>query len=272
MPQLNELIQQRYGTDIPRTLDHVNDTIEKLLSHRSVRAYRSGPLDEGTLELLVAAAQSASTSSNLQAWSVVAVEDSERKVRLAKLCNDQQHIVDAPLFLAWIADLSRLRKVAGQAGFPGEGLDYFEAFLFAVIDAALAAQNAVIAAESLGLGTVYIGALRNRPEEVAAELKLPTEAFAAFGLVVGWPDPTVPAAVKPRLPQSAILHREEYDAEPQNPSISRYDETISGFYASQHLPQQKWTEHSLGRIKGPESLGNRVRLAEIVRRLGFKLK
>ncbi len=272
MAHLDQLLNQRYGPAAAPAIERINETIGVLLDHRSVRAYLPDALDEGTLELLVAAAQSASTSSNLQTWSVVAVEDKERKARLAKLSGDQKHIDQAPLFLAWIADLSRLRNIAQREGLAGEGLDYFEAFLFSVIDAALAAQNAVTAAESLGLGTVYIGGLRNRPEEVAAELKLPPEAFAVFGLVVGRPNPGAAAAIKPRLAQDIVLHREQYHAGSQSEAVARYDDTISAFYAAQKLPQQKWTEHSLGRIKGPESLGNRVRLAEIVRRLGFKLK
>jgi nitroreductase len=269
---LSELLHKRYGTDVSLTSENLNATLEVLLNHRSVRSYLPDPLDNGTVELLVAAAQSASTSSNLQAWSVVAVEDKERKARLAALCNGQKHILEAPLFLAWIADLSRLRSIAQNAGSPSESLDYFESFLVAVIDVALAAQNAVIAAESLGLGTVYIGALRSRPEEVAAELNLPPETMAVFGLVVGRPNPAAPAAVKPRLPQAAVLHREQYHVAQQAGAIAQFDDTIGAFYASQKLPQQKWTEHSLGRIKGAEALGNRARLSDIIRKLGFKLR
>ncbi|MEJ0000158.1 MAG: NADPH-dependent oxidoreductase [Verrucomicrobiota bacterium] len=237
-----------------------------------MRAYRPDPLAPGTLELLVTAAQSASTSSNLQTWSVVAVEDAARRARIAGWCGGQRHIVEAPLFLAWIADLARLQAVAEAAGLPSGALDHLELFLVAVIDAALAAQNAVVAAESLGLGTVYIGALRNRPEEVARELKLPPRTFAVFGLVVGWPDPAQPAAVKPRLSQAAILHREHYSDNGLAGAITDYDHTMGAFYASQQMEPQSWTKHSLGRVAGGESIGNRARLREILGRLGFPLR
>ncbi|MFN7658612.1 MAG: nitroreductase family protein, partial [Dolichospermum sp.] len=155
MTNPTELLNHRYGNgnlnrDIPWS-----DTLETLLSHRSIRAYLPDVLPPGTLEVLIAAAQSASTSSNLQTWSVVAVEDANRKEELSKLTNNQAHIRQSPLFLVWLADLARLTHIAESRGLPHEGLNYLEMFLMAAIDAALAAQNAVIAAESLGLGTVY---------------------------------------------------------------------------------------------------------------------
>ncbi|MFM7366911.1 MAG: nitroreductase family protein, partial [Sphaerospermopsis kisseleviana] len=164
-------------------------------------------------------AQSASTSSNLQTWSVVAVEDGNRKEELSKLANNQAHIRQSPLFLVWLADLARLTNIAESRGLPHEGLDYLEMFLMAAIDAALAAQNAVVAAESLGLGTVYIGALRNKPQEVAQILNLPPHVVAVFGLCVGYADPVVKVAIKPRLPQSVVLHREIYNLAEQEQGI-----------------------------------------------------
>jgi nitroreductase len=139
----------------------MNEHIALLLSHRSIRGYRPDALPPGTLETLVAAAQSAATSSNLQTWSVVAVTDAGKKATLARLAANQKHIEQCPLFLVWIADLSRNRRLAEEEGVTLETLPYQETFLVAAIDATLAAQNATVAAESLGLSTVYIGALRN---------------------------------------------------------------------------------------------------------------
>lgn len=270
---LDELLRARYGADAQgeiRTAQY-NAVIQTLLSHRSVRAYRSEPLPAGTLELLVAAAQSAASSSNLQAFSLVAVEHPERKARLAKLCRDQRHIHEAPLFLVWLADLSRLNRVAFQVnGESAPGLDYLESFLVAVIDAALAAQSAVVAAESLGLGTVYIGAIRNHPEQVAEELGLPAQVLPVFGLVVGYPDEARPAAIKPRLPAQVVLHRERYDASNEAESFTRYDESLAAFQASQHLPTVGWTKTAAARGR-VEALGTRTRLAAAVAKLGFRL-
>ena len=126
--------------------------LQHLLAHRSVRAYLPDALPDGTLAHLVAAAQSAPTSSNLQAWSVLAVTDPERKARLSEWSRDQAHIRQAPLFLVWLADLSRLDRVAQGLGLTSDANQYLEQFLVASIDASLAAQNAVVAAEALGLG------------------------------------------------------------------------------------------------------------------------
>lgn len=261
---------QRYRTVPDRLSDTWNDTLSTLLSHRSVRDYRSTPLPEGTLEHLVAAAQSASSSSNLQTWSVVAVEDPARKAALAEAANHQAHILQAPVLLVWIADLARMARIAEQENLPYEGLDYLEMFLTASIDAALAAQNAVVAAESLGLGVVYIGALRNRPEVVAELLGLPPRTFAVFGLCVGYPDASVATGVKPRLPQAAVLHRERYQLD-QDSAIATYNEVVKDFYTEQKMDiSGNWSEHSAKRV-AVSSLSGRDRLREILNRLGFPL-
>ena len=169
-----------------------NEVLETILNHRSVRGFLPRALPEGTLELLIAAAQSASTSSNLQFWSVVAVQETERKSRLAELAGQQQFIRDAPLLLVWLADLSRLDRIAAERQAQVDGTHYLEEFIVGVVDAALAAQSALIAAESLGLGAVYIGAMRNLPEQIAAELALPPHVFAVFGMSIGYPDPARP--------------------------------------------------------------------------------
>lgn len=250
----------------------VNDVIEQLLGHRSVRAFLSRPLPAGTLETLVAAAQSASSSSNLQAWSVVAVEDPAHRERLAELAGRQGHVRAAPLFLVWLADLARIDSQARRLGQKAEGLDYLEALLIGVIDAALAAQNAVLALESLGMACVYIGGIRNSPEAVASDLGLPPRVFPVFGMCVGYPDPDKPAAVKPRLPQDAVLHRERYDLAAQDEAVARYDATMAGFYRSQGMPASVWSEHSVRRVATPEALHGRERLVEVLKSLGFALR
>ena len=267
------LYQARYGSaevTVPSAGSHL---IDQLLAHRSVRAYLPDPVGDDTLAAIIAAAQSASSSSNLQAWSVVAVREPARKARLAALAGDQEHIRQAPLFLVWLADLARLERVAGQVGEACAGLDYLEMFEVGVIDATLAAQNAVAAAESLGLGTVYIGAMRNHPEAVAADLALPPRVTAVFGLCVGTPDPEAPASVKPRPPQSVVLHHETYSLPAQDSGLASYDEAMRAFYASQGMKVRgTWSNHSAKRIRDAAALTGRDRLAEALQALGFPLK
>lgn len=265
-------IADRYGTSPLQTDAPWNDTLASLLAHRSIRAYLPDSLPPQTLEVLIAAAQSAATSSNLQTWSVVAVENPDRKAALSQLAGNQAHIRQCPLFLVWLVDLARLHYLAAQRTMTAEGLDYLEMFLTAVIDAALAAQNAAIAAESLGLGTVYIGGMRNHPEAVAKTLQLPPHLFAVFGLCVGYPDPAKPAAVKPRLPQVAVLHRETYSLEAQDGAIADYNHTMQKFYQSQQMNVAgDWVDHSVKRIATAQALSGRDRLKGILHKLGFPL-
>jgi nitroreductase len=249
-----------------------NAVLATLLSHRSVRAYRPDPVPAEVLRMAVAAAQSAPTSSNLQVWSVVAVQDAARKARLAELAGRQRHIEECPLFLVWLADLSRLRTLGAQRRRATDGLDYLESLLVGVVDAALAAQNAVVALESLGYGTVYIGGMRNKPEEVAETLGLPADVVAVFGLCVGRPDEDRPAAVKPRLPIEAVLHAERHGGPPSADLVAGYDDTLRGFQVEQGMAPNGWSDTALQRVRGPESLSGRHRLREALAARGFALK
>lgn len=268
---VSQALTARYGNDLPEVGDAWNGVLANLLTHRSVRAYRPDPLPPRTVETLVAAAQSAPSSSNLQTWSVVVVEDQARKARLAEFAGGQKHIVEAPLFLVWLADLSRAERLAARSRHPDEGLRFLETFLVAVIDAALAAQNAVVAAESLGLGSVYIGAIRNKPRAVAEELGLPPNVAAAFGLCVGYPDAARPAQVKPRLRQQVVIHHERYSDAADEASIAAYDETLRAFQRSEGVPAIGWSEAVLKRLGSARALNGRDRLVEELRALGFKL-
>ncbi len=249
-----------------------NSVLESILGHRSVRGVLSKPLEAGTLELVVAAAQSASTSSNLQVWSVVAVEDPERKSRLADLAGHQQFIREAPLLLVWLADLARLDGIAADRQIQLEGAQYLEAFILGIVDAALAAQTALIAAESIGLGGVFVGAMRNLPEQVAAELALPPNVFAVFGMAIGWPDADKATGIKPRLPQGVVLHREQYDASRKREAITQYNAVARDYMREQGMKEQDWTSQAISRLKDTAGLNGRDRMREALANLGFGLR
>jgi len=201
-----EAWELRYGSDLPNLPD-----LGKFLNHRSVRRFKPEPISEEVLQGLVAAAQSAATSSNLQLWSVISVQDPERREQIAKLCADQRQIKTCAVFFAFIADHYRLKMAAEKQGEEAAGLGHTEFFTMALIDASLAAERMVCAAESLGLGICYIGALRNDAQGVKELLNLPEGTFGAFGLCIGWPDEPLRAQIKPRLAQSDIWFRESYD-------------------------------------------------------------
>ncbi|CAM5777278.1 FMN reductase (NADPH) [Labrys miyagiensis] len=248
-----------------------NGALDTMLCHRSVRSYLDQPLAPGLLELIVAAAQSAPTTSNLQAWSVIAVQDKARKARLAGYAANQKHIHDAPLLLLFVADLARLHRISEERGYPGAGLSYIEAFIFGVADASFAAQNTVVAAESLGLGCCFIGAMRNQPQAVADELALPDESMVVFGMTIGYPDPAIATAVKPRLPQGVVLHHERYSP-PQKADIAVYDERMADFRVEQEMRMIDWTEQMARRVKDEAALTGRHVLKQFLQDRGLILK
>ncbi|NWD71788.1 NADPH-dependent oxidoreductase [Pseudomonas gingeri] len=262
----------RYGAPDIAPLRQWNETLDQLLDHRSVRAFTDQALPEGTIETLVAAAQSASTSSNLQVWSVVAVQDGERKNRLSALAGNQAYICQAPLFFVWLADLSRVSRIAEHSDAELEALLYLESLLLGTIDAALAAQNAVVALESLGLGSVYIGAIRNDIEGVAQELELPPQVYPVFGLCVGYPSTDRPAKVKPRLPQRAVLHHETYSAAGEEGVLAEYDERLGAFYQREGMKASGWSEQVINRLRRVSNLHGREELVEELKRMGFGLR
>jgi nitroreductase len=262
----------RYGTEAAPPAGPWNEHLALLLSHRSIRGYRADALPTGTLETLVAAAQSAATSSNLQTWSVIAVTDPDKKAALAKVASNQKHIEQCPLFLVWVADISRNQRLAAEESVTLEVMPYQETFLVAAIDAALAAQNATVAAESLGLSCVYIGALRNNPPEVARIVGLPPGAFGVFGMCVGYASATAANEVKPRLPQDVVVHHDTYDVTGEQAHRQAYDALIGAFSVRNDMAADTWTKRVIGRMGKIAAMGGRDKMVAALHAMGFELK
>ena len=267
----SEALARRYGAAIPPA-GPWNETIATLLDHRSVRDFLPDPVPAGTLETLIAAAQSAATSSNMQLWSAIAVTDPAKRKLLAEIAGNQKHIEQCPLYIAFIADMSRNERLSQAEQTTFENLPYLETFMVACIDAALAAQNAVVAAQSLGLRTVYIGAMRNDPAKVHELLGLPPKAFVVFGLCVGYADPKSKNEVKPRLPQSTVLHHERYDPAPETRDRAVYDAEMSTFSARNEMQATTWTARMLNRMGPIKSMNGRERIRATLARLGFEIR
>ncbi|MBS1713841.1 MAG: NADPH-dependent oxidoreductase [Armatimonadetes bacterium] len=243
----------RYGQQGPEA-DGVPDAFFR---HRSVRRYSDRAVPESVVVSLIGAAQSASTSSNLQLWSVVSVQEPDRREAVARLCDDQEHVRRAPWFFAFFADHHRLRSAAVRVGERCSALDTTEFLTMAVIDAALAAERMACAAESMGLGLCYIGALRNDAAAVKDLFGLPEGVFGVFGMTLGWPVEGLQAKVKPRLAQSAVWFRETYSADID---VSEYDERMRAFYVLEGMKGEvTWSMRS-GRRADDSKLTGRDRL------------
>lgn len=267
----HEALALRYGADAIPAAGPWNEHIALLLSHRSVRGFKPDALPEGTLETLIAAAQSAATSSNMQTWSVVSVSDPAVKAEFARIANNQKHIEQCPLFLMFLADLSRNDRLAKANGTELEVLPYVETFMIAAIDAALAAQNAVVAAESLGLSTVYIGAMRNDPARVGELLELPPGVVGVFGLCIGHAAPGVTNEVKPRLPQAAVLHHGTYSHAEEPAHVAAYDQKLSDFSSRFEMAQTTWSGRVLNRMGKLRGMSGREKLSSVLKAMGFPL-
>ncbi len=291
----------RYGRHLPRVPQPDstawNATVDALLAHRSVRKWLDRPVDEDQLLTVTAAAQSAPTSSNKQVVSVIAVEDADLRRQLARVGGRMSsHVENAPVVLVWLIDFSHGRflaqreqahpsDVAGGHGTAGRvptdlgALDYIDEPMMAVLDIGIAAQNAAVAAESLGLGTVFLGSLRNDIDEVRRILDIPEHVVPFVGLELGHPDPTENAGVKPRLPMELFLHRNRYNrredaagAAERSRLLGSYDDVL-GTYYSRYGSHPRWSHQLLNRLTSTATEKSKRRLLrDVLRRAGFGLR
>lgn len=211
-------------------------TIDLLRQHRSIRRYTSQSITEQQREAILTAAQSASTSSLLQCSSLVRVTDTKTRRTLAHLAGEQPWVEQAAEFWVFCADFNRHQQIA-----PNAELGLAEQLLLGCVDTALLAQNAMIAAQSLGLGGVFIGGLRNQPHQVSELLGLPKFVLPLFGLCLGWPADQ--PELKPRLPLSLLVHENRYQPVDKH-LLAEYDQILLDYYqqrssANRH---ETWSE------------------------------
>jgi nitroreductase len=222
----------RYGRDdIPLPDQQPNSFTENLLKRTSCRNFLPTPLPNGTLELLIAAAQSAPTSGMLQTWSVISLNVEDRKKLLSSQYRNIIGGVDTSnftaietcsIFLIWLADLNRTNFILQNTDAPPETksqVDKAEFHLKAVVDATIAAQTLFMTAESMGISGTYMGAIRQLPATFLQDtFNLPKYTFPLFGMAIGYPAmqilsrlPTPPlVSPRPRLTQDFILHHSTY--------------------------------------------------------------
>jgi len=245
----------------------MNEVVRLLQSHRSIRKFVNRPVDQEMIDRLVVCGQSAATSTNVQATTVIQVDDPIKRKKLAVLANNQEYVASAGAFLVFCADLNRSALACEQQGgtlTPG----MTEHFLIATVDVALFAQNCTIAAESQGLGVCYIGALRNNPAEVTEILELPSNVYPVFGFCVGYPDQD--PEIKPRLPLSSVLMHNSYDETCLAPAIAIYDEHLRAYYRSRIGGKKDscWSEE-MRALVGKE---RRPHMREFLKSQGFTMQ
>jgi nitroreductase len=244
----------------------MNQVVELLKAHRSIRRFTAQPVADDLVAEIVRCGQAAPTSSNLQAATVIRVRDAAKLARLAAIAGGQEQVATAGAFLVFCADLHRAKLACEmQGGRFVAGMT--EHFIIATVDVALVAQNCVVAAEALGLGVCYIGALRNDPEAVAQLLDLPVAVYPVFGLCLGYPgqDPEV----KPRLPLEVVLKEDGYRDPDALEGIIRYDRQLREYYRTRSAGRKDscWSEE-MKALVGKES---RPHMRAFLARRGFTM-
>ncbi|AGX03125.1 nitro/flavin reductase [Bacillus sp. NRRL B-14911] len=232
----------------------MNETVETILAHRSIRKFEERELTRKQVETIVSCAQAASSSSFIQAYTIIGITDPEKKQKLSELAGNQSYVAHNGHFFVFCADLNRHHVLSEMEGKDlSESLESTEKFMVAMIDAALAAQNATVAAESMGLGVCYIGGIRNQLEEAAKVLGTPERVIPLFGLSVGYPaqDPDK----KPRLPLEHVYHENGYqqDHEKYKQQLEDYNQTVSAYYAerTQNMRKDTWTGQMAAMLEKP---------------------
>ena len=204
-----DLIGGRYGVAYDGTAPaELPETVTQLLSRRCIRRYTEEPVPEALLDTLLACAQSAPTKSNLQQYAIIVTTDHDQRMKLADLNPDTGHMQYCPVFLTFCADMRRAKRLTERHGYEFAN-NNMDTFLNATVDAALAMQCFITAAEAAGLGCAPISQVRNRMEEFCAALDIPEGVFPIAGLTLGWP--AWEGRMNARLPQGAVIHREKYD-------------------------------------------------------------
>jgi len=235
---------------------------ELMRSHVSVRSFTDEPVAQETLLNIIEAGQSASTSSHVQAYSVVRVTDPAKRQAISEAAGGQKWVISAPEFLVYCADLRRLNYACTKAGM-GELEGLTEHSVAAAVDVALFAQNVLLAAESEGLGGVFIGGIRNAPDVVIEQLQLPEFVFPLFGMCLGKPKER--NATKPRLPLEAVLHTDSYDSTKIEPLVDQYDEVMAAYYADRGVAGTNWSDS----VSKALQLKRREHMREMLKDAGF---
>lgn len=242
-----------------------SETIALLMGHRSIRQYTDEPIPEELFTAIIRAAQQSSTSSNVQAYSIIRITDAALRAQLAEVAGHQQYVTACPEFLVWCADMERLRIAAGiePDALPKMNAEWYT---IGVADAALASQHAAVAAESLGLGICYIGGIRNDIARTSQLLGLPKRVVPLFGMCMGYP--AQEPVIRPRLPIAAVLHENRYDASGYGEHTAEYDRIHADYMRIRSGGRQSagWSEQMAAKLQAQSR-----KLGDYLGRQGFEL-
>jgi len=222
----------------------MQETLELLNNRRTVRAFQERPIEEEHLSLLKQATLRAPTAGNMALYSVVEVSDSEKKKTLAGICDNQEMISKAPLVWVFLADMQKWVNYFQESGAVERGKEQMNVSYrkpglgdlhLCMQDAIIAAQNAVVAAEALAIGSCYIGDVIEQFEDLRDLLELKQYTIPACMLIFGYPKGKGPIKLTPRCPAPSVFMENRYE--------ELHIEELA--HAYQEHEQQRRTTHSL---------------------------
>src|SRR4051794_36933990 len=256
-----EQMEQRFpDTSAVGEAVDISPFIRQVLGRKTVRRYTDRVPSDATLDLVLAAALSASAKSDFQQASVLRIVDAERRRAIGDFFPAMPWIERAPVFFMFLGDARRLDRIGAMRGKPVSN-GSLEGFFNAAVDATLVMQTFILAAESMGLGCCPISVIRNRVDEVAAICELPDRVFPVAGLCVGYP--VEAGHVSMRLPRSVTFHVDRYDDSALERGIETYDRARDARHAmtrdQQRAPDRYgyadfygWSEDKARQAASPE--------------------
>lgn len=186
----------------------MNETLNTILNHVSVREYSDQKVSEETLNQVLKAACSGSTMGNMQLFSIIVNESEEMKQKLAPFHFNQPMATKAPVILTFCADFRRFNRFCEFRDAETEAYSNLQAYQWAVTDAIIAAQNACVAAESLGLGFCWLGTITFNVDKFVETLELPKHVIPVACIAMGYP--VEKPALTQKLPFESLVHFETY--------------------------------------------------------------
>jgi nitroreductase len=181
--------------------------MELLNKHVTIRKFRDKPVERNLLESILYSGTRASTTGNMQVYSIVVTSDDEQKEKLTPLHFNQPVAVNAPVLLTFAADFNRFTQWC-NINKAEPGYTNFLSFFTAAIDALLVAQNVCVAAENCGLGICYLGTTTYNAREIIRVLEMPRLTFPVTTVALGYPE-EIPESTD-RLPLDGVIHYERY--------------------------------------------------------------
>lgn len=236
------------------TIPSSKPALETILNHRSIRKFTEQPISEELLRTLFEAGMAGSSSGFLQSASIIRVTDKQLRYEIRRICAEAQDAKEGEKYghpyvehcaelLIYCMDNQRHLQVV-----PNAQIDWTEVTLVGAIDSAIMAQNLLVAAESLGLGGVYLGSVRNDINRLSELLQLPAGVVPMFGMALGYPDQD--PAMRPRLPVELVVSTNKFESASKE-AVEAYNDTMKAYYVERGQPGMDWTKQVMNYLDKP---------------------